>query len=93
MQAVIAMSGGVRPGVKRLMYSSKSARSVLPLFTLALAIGVEVGIVGSWVSTVATSAVSVLALATFAFTLSLAFGRGRVEGAISLKVASTLVMV
>ena len=75
------------------MHSSKSARSVLPLFTLALATGVEVGIVGSWVSAVAASAVSVLALATFAFTLALAFGRGRVEGAIGLKVASTLVVV
>ena len=66
---------------------------VLPLVTLALTIGVEVGIVGSWVSTVAASAVSVLALATFALTLALAFGRGRVEGAISLKVVSMLVMV
>ena len=55
------------------MHSSKSARSVLPLFTLALATGVEVGIVGSWVSTVAAAAVSRLALATFAFTLALAF--------------------
>ena len=76
-----------------MMYSSKSARSVLPFFTLALAIGVEVGIVGSWASTVAASAGSVLALATFAFTLALAFGRGRVEGAIGLKVVSMLVMV
>jgi hypothetical protein len=74
------------------MYSSKSARSILPLFTLALVMGVEVGIVGSWVSAVAASAVSVLALATFAFALTLAFGRGRVEGAIGLKVASMLVM-
>jgi hypothetical protein len=54
--------------------------------------GVELGIVGSWVSTVAASAASVLALASFAFALALAFGRGRVEGAIGLKVASMLVM-
>ena len=92
MQAVVAVSGGVRPGVIRLMCSSKSARSVLPLVALALAMGVEVGIVGSWASAVAASAASVLALATFAFTLALAFGRGRVEGAIGLKVVSTLVM-
>jgi hypothetical protein len=92
-QTVVAVSGGVRPGVIRLMYSSKSARSVLPLFTLALATGVEVGIVGSWASAVAASAASVLALVTFAFTLALAFGRGRVEGATGLKVVSMLVMV
>ena len=71
-----------------MMYSSKSARSALPLFALAPAVGVELGMVGSWVSTVAASAAS-LALA---FTLALAFGRGRVEGAIGLKVVSTLVM-
>jgi hypothetical protein len=93
VQAAIAMSGSVRPGVTRLMYSSKSARSVLPLVALALATGVELGIVGSWASTVAASAVSVLALAAFAFALALAFGRGRVEGAIGLKVVSMLVMV
>jgi hypothetical protein len=54
--------------------------------------GVELGILGSWVSTVAAAAVSLLALASFAFTLALAFERGRVEGAIGLKVASMLVM-
>ena len=86
------MSGGVRPGVTRLMHGSKSARSVLPLVAFALAMGVELGIVDSWVSTVAASAVSVLALAAFAFTLSLAFGRGWVEGATGLKVASMLVV-
>ena len=76
-----------------MVYSSKSAMSVvLPLVTLALAIGMEVGIVGSWASAVAASAVSVLALTTFALTLALAFGRGRVEGEIGLKVASMLVM-
>jgi hypothetical protein len=75
------------------MCSSKSARSVLPLFTLAPATGVELGIVGSWASTVAASAVSWLALASFVFTLALAFGRGRVEGTIGLKVASTLAVV
>ena len=91
MQAVVAVSGGVGPGVTRLVCSSKGARSVLPLVTLALAMGVEVGIVGSWASAVAASAASVLALATFA--LALAFGRGRVEGAIGLEVASMLVMV
>jgi hypothetical protein len=64
----------------RLMHSSKSARSALPL-------------VGSWASTVAASAASWLALASFAFALALAFGRGRVEGATGLKVASTLVVV
>jgi len=94
VQAVVAVSGGVGPGIIRLVYSSKSAMCVvLPLVTLAIAIGVEVGIVGSWVSAVAASAVSVLALATFALTLALAFGRGRVEGAISLEVVSILVMV
>jgi hypothetical protein len=93
VQAVIAMSGGIRPGTIRLMYSSKEARPVLPLFALALAISVELGIVGSWASTVAASAVSVLAFAAFAFTLALAFGRGRVDGATGLKVASILVMV
>jgi hypothetical protein len=74
------------------MYSSKITRSVLPLVALALSVGVELGIVGSWASTVAASAVSVLALAALAFTLALAFGRGRVEGAIGLKVVSMLVM-
>ena len=93
IQAVVAVSGGVGPGVIRLVYSSKGARSVLPLVTLALATGVELGIVGSGVSTVAASTMSVLALATFAFTLALAFGRGRVEGAIGLEVVSMLVMV
>jgi hypothetical protein len=34
----------------------------------------------------------VLALAAFAFALALAFGRGRVEGATGLEVASTLVV-
>jgi hypothetical protein len=91
-QAAIAVSGGVRPGVIKLMHSSKSARSVLPLFALAPATGVELGIVGSWASTVAASAASLLALASFAFTLALAFGRGRVEGAIGPKVVSMLVM-
>ena len=72
------------------MYSSKSASSVLPLFALAPAVGVELGMVGSWASTVAASAVS-LALA-LAFTLALALGRGRVEGATGRKVVSMLVM-
>ena len=72
IQAVVAVSGGVGPGVIRLVYSSESAMAVvLPLFTLALAIGMEVGIVGSWVSAVAASAVSVFALGTFALTLAL----------------------
>ena len=93
VQAVVAVSGGIRPGIIRLMYSSKSARSVLPLVTLALAIGVEVRIVGSWVSTVAAAAVSMLALAAFALALTLTFGRGRVEGAFGLKVVYILVMV
>jgi hypothetical protein len=74
------------------MHSSKSARSVLPLVTLAPATGAELGIVGSWVSTVAASAASGLALASFAFTLALAFWRGRAEGATGLEVASMLVV-
>ena len=76
----------------RLMYSSESARSALPLVTLAPATGVELGIVGSWASTVAASAASGLALASFAFSLALAFWRGRVEGAIGLEVVSMLVV-
>jgi hypothetical protein len=74
------------------MYSSKSARSVLPLVTLAPATGVELGVVGSWASTVAASAVSGLALASFAFFLALAFWRGRDERATGLEVASMLVV-
>ena len=65
---------------------------MLPLVALAPATGVELRIVGSWASTVAASAASVLALAAFAFALALAFGRGRVEGATGLEVASTLVV-
>jgi hypothetical protein len=51
-------------GVTRLMCSSESTRAVPPLVTFALAVGVELGIVGSWVSTVAASAVSGPALAS-----------------------------
>jgi hypothetical protein len=54
--------------------------------------GVELGIVGSWASTVAASAASGLALASFAFSLALAFWRGRVKGAIGLEVVSMLVV-
>ena len=75
------------------MHSSESARSVLPLFTPTPAVGVELGIVGSWASTVAAPAVSGLVLASFAFSLALAFWRGKVEGATGLKVVSALVVV
>jgi hypothetical protein len=90
VQAVVAVGWSVGPGVMRLMHSSESTRAALPLVTLALAVGVELGIAGSWVSTVAASAVSGLALASFAFTLALALGRGRAEGALSFKVVHTL---
>jgi hypothetical protein len=57
----------------------------------------ELGVLGSWVSIIAASAVSALALefafAIFSFSLSLALWRGRVEGATCLEVASALVMV
>jgi hypothetical protein len=58
----------------------------------------ELGVVSSRVSTIAASAVAVLALAAFvlvafaAFPLTLAFWRGRVEGAIGLKVVPVLVV-
>ena len=84
------MRGGVGPGITWLMHSSESARSVLPLVALAPAAGVGLGIAGSWASPVAASAVSELALASFAFALALTFWRGRAEGATGLKVASTL---
>ena len=91
IKAVVAVGGSVGPGITRLMCSSESTRSVLPFVTLAPATGVELGIAGSWASTVAASAVSRLALASFAFALTL--GRGRVEGATSLKVVPMLVVV
>jgi hypothetical protein len=58
----------------------------------------ELGVVGSWASAIAASAASVLALAAFAlaafaaFPLPLALWRGRVEGAIDLKVEPVLVV-
>ena len=102
VEAVVLMGRGIRPGIVGLVHSSMRVRAtILPLVTLASAIRtvrMELGIVGSRVSTIAASAVAVLALAAFAlvafaaFPLSLAFWRGRVEGAIGLEVVSVLVV-
>ena len=93
VKAAVAVGGSVGLGIKRLMYSIESARSVLPLVTLAPATGTELEIVGSWVAIIAASAVSGLTLASFAFTLALALWRVRAEGATGLKVVPMLVVV
>ena len=102
VEAVILMGRGIRPGIVGLVYSSIRVRAtILPLVALASAIrtvGMELGVVGSWVSTIAASAVSAHALSAFAFVafaafpLPLALWRGRVEGAIGLEVAHVLVV-
>ena len=86
VEAVILMGRGIRPGIVGLVYSSMRVRAtMLPFVALASAIRtvrMELGVVGSRVSTIAASAVAVLALAAFAlvafaaFPLSLAFWRG-----------------
>ena len=100
VEAVILMGRGIRPGIVGLVYSSTRVRAtILPFVALASAIRtarMELGVVGSRASTIAASAVAVLALAAFAlvafaaFPLSLAFWRGRVEGATGLEVAPVL---
>ena len=102
VEAVILMGRGIRPGIVGLVYSSARVRAtILPFVALASAmrtVRMELGVVGSRVSTIAASAVAVLALAAFAlvafaaFPLSLAFWRGRVEGAIGLEVVHVLVV-
>ena len=102
VEAVILMGRGIRPGIVGLVYSSIRVRAtILPFVALASAIRtvrMELGVVGSRVSTIAASAVAVLALAAFAlvafaaFPLSLAFWRGRVEGATGLEVVPVLVV-
>ena len=93
------MGRGIRPGIVRLVYSSVRVRAtVLALVALAPAIGMELGGVGGWVSTIAAAAIAVLALAALAlvafaaFPLSLSLWGGRVEGAIGLEVVHVLVV-
>jgi hypothetical protein len=99
VETVVLMGRGIRPGIVGLVYSSVRVRAtILPLVALASAIRMELGVVGSWVSTIAATAVSVLALSAFAFVafaafpLSLALWRGRVERAIGLEVVHILVV-
>ena len=102
IEAVILMGRGIRPGIVGLVYSSVRVRAtILPFVALASAIRtvrMELGVVGSRVSTIAASAVAVLALAAFAlvafaaFALALALRRDRVEGATGLEVVPILVV-